>query len=82
MARVRLYLLPATNNSLFRFVRPGGVADSIPVLRLRAFVDLYHYVQPGGSRAASAAYPECVIDTGAPLSVIPDTSGVSSIRTR
>ncbi len=72
MARVRLYLIPAANNAVFRFLRPGGVPDSIPALRLRAFVHLTSLVRTGGREAADAAYPECVVDTGAHLSLIPE----------
>jgi hypothetical protein len=62
----------ATNNPVFRFVRPGGVRDSIPALRLRAFVNLTPHIRPGGGGAHRAAYPECVVDTGCHLSVIPE----------
>lgn len=71
MARVRLYLL-SDGNRVFRFVRPGGASDSIPALRLRAFVKLVARVRPGGSNAARAAHPECIIDTGSPLSIVPE----------
>ena len=74
MARVRLYLMPDEQNRVFYFVRPGRVRDSIPVLRLRAFVNLVPHVRPGGRDAASAAHPECVIDTGSPLSIVPESS--------
>lgn len=72
MWRVRLYLMPARNNPVYRFVRPGGVRDSIPALELRAFVNLVLHVQPGGTNAAGAAYPKCIIDTGSSLSTIPE----------
>jgi hypothetical protein len=70
VARVRLYLMPDTGNATFRYVRPGGVSELIPALRLRALVNLTSHVQPGGPNALRAALPECVIDTGSPLSVI------------
>jgi hypothetical protein len=36
------------------------------------FVNLGAHVRPGGRNAAGAALPECVIDTGAHLAVIPE----------
>ncbi|AMV24354.1 hypothetical protein VT84_08155 [Gemmata sp. SH-PL17] len=72
MARVRLYLMPAANNTVFRFVRPGGQRDSIPALRLRALVSLIAHVRPGGPASARAGLPECIVDTGSHLTVIPE----------
>lgn len=72
MARVRLYLMPDDQNRVFYFVRSGRVRDSIPVLRLRALVNLVPHVRPGGPNAAGAAHPECIIDTGSPLSIVPE----------
>lgn len=72
MARVRLSLMPDAGGQVFRFVRPGGVRDSIPALRLRALANLVPHVRPGGPDALRAALPECVLDTGSPLSVIPE----------
>ena len=73
MARVRLYLMAADGYPVFRFVRPGGALDSIPALRLRALLDLRPHVRPGGPAAANAAYPECILDTGSPLAIIPES---------
>ena len=72
MARVRLYLIPDHRNQVFRFVRPGGARDSIPVLRLRVLVNLVPHVRPGGSSALRAGFPECIVDTGSPLSILPE----------
>ena len=72
MARVRLYLIPDHRNQAFRFVRPGGVRASIPVLRLRALVNLVPHVRPGGRDALHAGLPPCIIDTGSPLSIVPE----------
>jgi hypothetical protein len=71
VARVQLYLRPTKGATVFRFLRPGGVRDTIPVLWLYAFVQLQRYVQPGPN-APAAAYPECVVDTGAHLTTIPE----------
>lgn len=72
MARVRLYLKSLSGSPTFQFVRPGGTPDAIPALRLFTYVDLRTSVQLGSSLAAKAAHPDCVIDTGAHLSVIPE----------
>ena len=72
MARVRLYLMTARYNPVFRFVRPSGVREAIPALRLRAFVNLRAYVAPGSQDAANATYPECILDTGAHLATVPE----------
>ncbi|MCI0703114.1 MAG: hypothetical protein L0241_18710 [Planctomycetia bacterium] len=71
MARVRLYLQPVTNNTIFRFIRPGGIREAIPALRLRAYAYLTPHVRPG-DQAAKAAFPECIIDTGSHLTTIPE----------
>jgi hypothetical protein len=72
VARVRLYLMAETNDPVFRFIRAGGVSDSIPALRLRALVNLKQHIRTHGSHAAGAAYPKCIIDTGSHLSLIPE----------
>lgn len=72
MARVRLYLEPVTHNAAFRFIRPGGAHDSIPILRLRVRVRLTPYIRSRGREALRAGLPECVIDTGSHLSIIPE----------
>lgn len=72
MARVRLELVTDSGSQVIRFVRPNGILDSIPLLRLQARVDLKPHVRPGSQAALQAAYPFCVIDTGAPLSIVPE----------
>lgn len=72
MARVRLYLEPAKNNPVFRFLRPGGVRDSISALRLRVRVRLTPHIRTRGRDALQAGLPECIIDTGSHLAVIPE----------
>jgi hypothetical protein len=58
--------------SVFRFLRPGGIRDSIPALRLCADVRLVPYIRSLGRDALQAAFPECIVDTGCPLSIIPE----------
>jgi hypothetical protein len=72
VSRVRLYLHYDRGDPDFLFVRPGGKRDSIPALRVRADVDLVSHVRPSGPDALRAAYPECVLDTGSPISIIPE----------
>jgi hypothetical protein len=45
--------------------------DAIPALRLRVYVDLMGLVRPGKD-TIDAAFPDCVIDTGCHLSVLPE----------
>ena len=71
MARVRLYLKYARGSPDFRFIRPGGRSHSIPALRLQTFVDLMAQVRPGTDAALPASAPDCIIDTGSHLSIIP-----------
>jgi hypothetical protein len=71
VARVRLYLRPAKGSPVFRFTRPGGVRDAIPALWVFAYVDLIEHVRPGRD-ACTAAFPDCIIDIGSHLSVIPE----------
>lgn len=71
MARVRLYLWQDSGNQVFQFVR-SGLRASIVAVRLRAFVNLVPLVRPGGAEAAGAAHPWCIIDTGSPLSIVPE----------
>jgi hypothetical protein len=56
---------------VFRFIRPGGIRDSIPALWLRVYVNLLAHVRPG-TNALEVAFPNCVIDTGSHLSVLPE----------
>lgn len=71
MARIRLYLKYARGSPDFSFARPDGSSHSIPALRLRTFADLLTQVRPGGRNAVEAASPDCIIDTGSHLSIIP-----------
>ena len=71
MARIRLYLKYAAGNPDFRFIRPGGVRGSIPALRLQTYVDLMTQVQPAAGASLKASAPDCIIDTGSHLSLIP-----------
>ncbi|MBA4066865.1 MAG: hypothetical protein C0501_24790 [Isosphaera sp.] len=71
MARVQLYLQPAKGFPTFDFLRPGGRPDSIPALRLQVFVDLSVRIRPG-QPDTKAAYPECVLDTAAHLTTLPE----------
>lgn len=74
MARVRLYLDQLDKTRFLRFIRPGGSRDAIPILRLKAYVELLPYVRPGPD-AGLAAYPYCVLDTASLLSIIPEYIG-------
>ena len=74
MARVRLYLDQPDKTRFLRFIRPGGSRDTIPVLRLKAYVELLRYVRSGPD-AGLAAYPDCVLDTASPLAIIPEYIG-------
>jgi hypothetical protein len=67
-----LYLLPDLGNQVFHFLRPGGVPGSIPALRLRAYVRLVSLIGSTGEDSLRAGLPQCIIDTGAPLSIIPE----------
>ena len=71
MARIRLYLKYAPGNPDFRFVRTDGKHGSIPALRLQTYVDLMTLIQPGAGASLTASAPDCVIDTGSHLSIIP-----------
>jgi len=64
--------MPDSGNQVFRFIRPGGIPGSIPAIRLRAFVRLASLIDSTGEDALCAALPECIIDTGSPLSIIPE----------
>lgn len=72
MARVQLYLRYAPASPDFLFSRPSGMSDSIPALRLRVYVNLLSQVRPGGEFAAEAVSPDCIIDTGSHLSILPE----------
>lgn len=70
MARVQLYLKHAHPAHVYRFLRPGGGLGTIPGLRLVVYVRLVGLVHSGrlGERIV---FPDCVIDTGAYLSIVP-----------
>jgi hypothetical protein len=70
VARVQVYLSHTPRPHEYRFVRPGGVGDSIPGLRLKVYVNLLQYIIPSPG-AGPFAFPDCVLDTGAFLTVIP-----------
>jgi hypothetical protein len=70
VARVQVYLSHTPRPHEYRFVRPGGVGDSIPGLRLKVYVNLLRHIIPSPG-AAPFAFPDCVLDTGAFLTVIP-----------
>lgn len=71
MAGVRLYLRDTNPPHEYRFIRPDGTIESIPGLRLKAFLNLSHMVVPG-RMAIEAAFPDCVVDTGSFLTIIPE----------
>lgn len=72
MARVQLYLEYLNGNPDFLFIRPGGSVDSIPALRLRTYVDLLALVRPRENASLRAAAPDCIIDTGGCLCLLPE----------
>ena len=72
MARVQLFLRYAPGSPDFRFTRPGGRSHSIPALRLQTFVDLMAQVRPGNGAPLPASAPDCIIDTGSHLSIVPE----------
>jgi hypothetical protein len=45
--------------------------DAIPALWLRVYVDLKAQIRPG-KNAGKSAFPDCIIDTGSHLSVLPE----------
>ena len=72
MAGVRFELRLAPDDPVFGFIRPGGIRDSIPALQVWVWVNLMPHVRPGSSDALRAAFPLCILDTGAPLAIIPE----------
>ena len=72
MARVRLYLWQPTPPHRYTFFRPDGSVDRIEGLRLRAFVRFLGRVDTSTPEGRDAAFPECIVDTGAFLTVIPE----------
>lgn len=73
MARVRLELIRVGRQPDFRFVRPGGVPDALPAFRDRVYVNLSADVVQSWD-SVQAAYPDCVLNTGAQLTIIPERS--------
>jgi hypothetical protein len=71
VARVRLTLEPSDPSHVFRFFRPDGTAGTVPGVRLKVFVDLSALVRRRLA-AGEGAYPFCVLDTGAYLTLIPE----------
>lgn len=71
MARVSLYLMNSRTGPAFLFIRPNGIRGTLDALRLRAFVDLSALVDRG-KNASKAAFPECILDTGSHLSILPE----------
>jgi hypothetical protein len=72
VARVRLYLGPATPAHDYAFFRPDGSVGTIEGLRLRAYVEFLGMVDVSTKRGQRAAYPECVVDTGSFLTIVPE----------
>ncbi len=73
MARVRLYLRPPRVGAhTYQFLRPGGSTSSIEGLRLQAYARFLGKVDVRTQDGREAAFPECVVDTGAFLTVIPE----------
>jgi hypothetical protein len=68
---IRLYLDHSDPAHVFRFRRPDGTPAYLPGLRLKIYVNLSALVRPGPT-ATHAAYPDCILDTGAYLTIIPE----------
>ncbi len=71
MPPIRLYLDHSDSGHVFRFRRPNGTSAEILGLRLKVYVDLSALIRPGSS-STHAAFPDCVLDTGAYLTIIPE----------
>jgi hypothetical protein len=72
VARVKLYLRPAKPAHSYIFVRPDGSVDTLEGLRLRAYVRFMGRVDIRTREGRDAAFPDCIVDTGAFLTVIPE----------
>jgi hypothetical protein len=72
VARVRLYLWEADPRHEYRFIRPDGSLGVIEGLRLRAFVRFLGRVDIRTKDGWDAAFPDCIVDTGALLTIIPE----------
>ena len=72
MARVRLYLWQNEPPYEYVFYRPDGSIDAIEALRLRAFVRFLGKVDVSTDAGKAAAFPDCLIDTGSHLTIIPE----------
>jgi hypothetical protein len=73
VARVRLYLGDADPPHTYQFFRPDGSVGAIEGLRLKAFVRFLGRVDVSTRDGREAAFPECIVDTGAFLTVIPQS---------
>jgi len=58
---------------VYQFYRPDGIVGSIEALRLRAFVRLLDMVDISTEEGREVAFPECVVDTGSFLTIIPQS---------
>jgi len=72
VARVRLYLWQPDPPHEYVFFRPDRSVDRIEGLRLRAFVRFLGRVDTRTRAGQKAAFPYCIVDTGAHLTVIPE----------
>lgn len=72
MPRVRLYLGPADPAHTYIFFRPDGSTGLIEGLRLYAYVRFLGRVDLRTDEGRKAAFPECVVDTGSLLTIVPE----------
>src|SRR5438067_8633657 len=73
VSRVRLYLSPPQQQPhTYTFFRPDGTVGAIEGLRLKAFVRFLGRVDTSTQDGREAAFPECVVDTGSYLTLIPE----------
>lgn len=71
MPRLILYLDRADPTFALRFVRPDGTPGDLPQLRLITFANLFRQIRRRPD-AAQVGITKCVIDTGSPLSLVPE----------
>jgi hypothetical protein len=70
---VRFYLTPPDQNPhTYTFFRPDGSVGMVEGLRLKSFVRFLGRVDTSTKAGKKAAFPECVVDTGSFLTIIPE----------
>lgn len=73
VSRVRLYLSPPYQQPhTYMFFRPDGTVGAIEGLRVKALVRFLGRVDTRTQDGREAAFPECVVDTGSFLTIVPE----------